>query len=382
MCRPNGTFLGVATGHGQIIANLHLVLPDDGEYKIELLNDYHLPRQAGSLKVAGLLPVDAGVWTGQPTDVPALGPMQAAQWTIKGKKGQQVPIFTRAAGYAFGDIWHGIEMLRPDGSRLRGESVYVAGLGSRWNVVLPEDGVYQFELLNSSVKPKPAGVYQVAGLLPVDSGIWTGQITGVPALGPRQTARWIFEGKRGQKIPFSALNVTDSAHSYRLTVYRPDGTRLDASFGYAPLEQGGLPAYLDLVMPDDGMYTIELSNESWTPRPAGTYEVSGLLPVAAGVWAGQSTGVPALGPMQAARWILVGRKGQEIPLSATRAPGTNTNYMLAVYSPSGTLLNTALANDRSRISLDVVIPENGSYTVELRNFSWTRTAANTFNVSG
>ena len=139
---------------------------------------------------------------------------------------------------------------------------------------------------------------------------------------------------------------------------------------------------LDVTLPEDGRYTVELHNSHWTPAPAGTFLTTGLLPVDAGAWIPQVNSTPALGALQTVRWTLEGTAGQRVLLAAQRTDSCGWNYSLALRRPNGVVIarDTGQFDDDAR--LDVTMPEDGRYTVELSNDTWLQLPAGTFSITG
>ncbi len=372
--RPNGLELGTDTGHyggyQRDDARLDVTLPESGRYTVELLNDSWYPMPTGAFRTTGLRPVDAGAWPQQVTYSPALGALQSVAWTLDGAAGQRVPV--AAIRGDFGGSYR-LTVRRPNGLELEAAPGYNV-LDARLDVTLPEDGRYTVELLNDSWDPAPTGAFRTAGLLPVDAGAWKQQTTGAPALDVMQTATWTLDGRAGQRVPLAATIVTDYRNS-SLTVRRPDGSVLDSR-----RNDGGMR--LDVTLPEDGRYTVELHNSHWTPAPAGTFLTTGLLPVDAGAWIPQVNSTPALGALQTVRWTLEGTAGQRVLLAAQRTDSCGWNYSLALRRPNGVVIarDTGQFDDDAR--LDVTMPEDGRYTVELSNDTWLQLPAGTFSITG
>ncbi len=209
------------------------------------------------------------------------------------------------------------------------------------------------------VAPVAAGTFTLTASLPVNgAAVTTGAAgTSVPALLPGQSARLAFTGTTGQRVAFTAAGL--------------EGLGLALRQGDAQVASGSeaSPAAFVTTLPFTTDYSLEVTNTSPNPMPAGTATVSASLAVSAGTLT-TSAASPALSAGGAASW-------------AVNAPGSQLVVTTADPSRCVAVQSRTTADNgmvRKGCGWVSVAAPSGAGTVEVQNLGGA-TAAGAVSVS-
>ncbi len=255
---------------------------------------------------------------------------QNARYTFTGSVGQNLSLAVS------GDTFPGYTYLyvyKPDGSQLTYFSVYYSsGTGSTDTLNLknlPVAGIY-------TVLVTPQGPASGA----ISTTLWADATAALSINGAAfavnlplgRDGRYTFTGTAGQGLGLGITNVvtTPANKSVSVTVYKPDGTRLESCGSFS-----GNGDSCDLpVLPVAGTYTVWVDNGNWTSTCNLwlSADVTGTVTIN-----GSAQGFTTTRVGQNARYMFTGSVGQNLSLilSGDTFPGYTYIY---IYKPDGVQL--------------------------------------------
>ncbi|WP_203912639.1 RHS repeat-associated core domain-containing protein [Rhizocola hellebori] len=232
---------------------------------------------------------------------------------------------------------------------------FLSGENSLNLPILPVTAAYEVVISPVAARTGTATVTLSADL---DAGVptTTGAGVGVTITRPGQNARLRFDGTAGQRLSLGFTASTLS--SYRVSVYRPDGTSLMSSTSIS-----GVAADVDVpILLVSGTYEVLID-----PSAARTGSVTATLSseVDAGIVdaVGAGTAVTVVRPGQDARVAFAGTAGQRLSLAGTNL-SFGGSYSVSVLRPDGTVLVTPKVLSGTAPELDLpVLAVTGTYQV-------------------
>jgi WD40 repeat protein/tetratricopeptide (TPR) repeat protein len=340
---PDGTTLRTDDNSGEGVNSLirNYVLPEDGSYTI--LAGGHSSSGAYTLALS-----EATAQTIAFGDTVEGDVNDGVIWAFEGQAGQIVSV-------AMNEDHSGLDTLLtfsgPDGSTLCTDD-NSGGDGNSLirNSILPQDGPYTilpggysgsgaYTLTLSEAKDQPILLDE-----PVEGDVSDGVV-------------WTFEGQEGQIVSV-AMNEDDMGLDTWLTIVGPDGTvvRTDDDSGDGI---GGTNSLIrNLVLPEDGLYTILPVGYSRT----GAYTLLLTEETARPITSGE----PVSGDIaDDVLWIFEGQAGQIVSI-AMNEDGSGLDTRVTLRDPDGRYLRSDdNSGDGSNSMIrNVVLSKDGSYTIE------------------
>ena len=355
--RPNGTFLQAPFGFGAGGNGTPTqILPVTGTYSI-LVDPYNA--NAGNVTLHLAEDIASPITINGPPVNLTFQPGRNAWLTFSGTAGQRVSV--GANGVTLSGSWGRgtMSIYKPDGTTLQAPFEFDQNGNGTPSNVLPVTGTYAV-----FIDPYNANTGNVTVYLSEDHAPPMA-INDPPVtltFRPGQNARMTFAGTAGERVSVGASNVTLTGSWGRGTVsiYKPDGTALQAPFEFdqnghgTPTQTlpvtGNYALQVDPYYANNGNVTVTVSSDI-----SATITINGS-PVALNLSrAGQNAWLTFDGT--AGQRVSVGVSG--VTLSGSWGRGT-----VSIYKPDGTALQTPFEFDQNGHGTPTkVLPVTGTYSI-------------------
>ena len=314
-----------------------------------------------STEITGTIPLDSAA-----TPITTVRPGQNARYSFSGVAGQLVTLILTGNALDDGNPSTNnstaISVLKPSGL-LASTAIATATSSLTLDLELPETGTYtlvidpsglDFGTINAQLRSYVAGALAVDGSTAV-------------SLGAGQNARFTFtaQANTGYGLAVTGLTFTPAGGSMQAVLRKPDGGLITN----CPFSASGSCTFAPGNFATTGTYLVDFD-------PGGLNAAS-----FAAVLSTDTTGTLApdsdpaqitiARPGQNARYSFSGTAGQSVTLIFTGNAlddgnsSTNNSTAISVFKPSGLLASTSIATVTSSLTLDLTLPETGTYTVAL-----------------